>query len=154
MSNYGMVIARLEKLSASAKGDDNKLRTALIRVGSVLEAETKLNIRRWGMVDTGRLINSIRYQVNELSGNKMELSVGSYGVDYAAMNEYGGKVSKRQIRAMFANFRGRPKRAGKGVIKFYGDGSAYWRARPFLRPAINKHRKFMLDLIRQAYLEG
>lgn len=152
--SYGMVIARLEKLSATAKGDDNRLRTALIRVGSVLEAETKMNIRRWGMVDSGRLINSIRYQVNELSGNKLELAVGSYGVDYAAINEYGGKVSKRQIRAMFANFRGRPKRQGKGVLKIYRDGSGYWRSRPYLRPAINKHRKFMLDVIRQAYLEG
>lgn len=149
-----MIIARLEKLSDTAKGDNNKLRTALIRVGSVLEAETKLNIRRWGMVDTGRLINSIRYQVKDLSGGSMELSVGSYGVDYAAINEYGGKVSKRQLRAMFASFRGRPKRAGKGVIKIYGDGSGYWRTRPYLRPAIDKHRKFILDLIRQAYLEG
>lgn len=152
--SYDLIIARLEKLSATAKGDDNRLRTALIRVGAVLEAETKLNIRRWGMVNTGRLINSIRYQVRELGGEKMELAVGSYGIDYAAMNEYGGRMSRRQIRAMFASFAGRAPRAGKNVVSIYRDGSGYFKARPYLRPAIDKHRKFMLDLIRQAYLEG
>ena len=56
--SYDLIIKRLEKLRATSAGDDQKLKMAMIRVGSVLEAETKLNIQRWGMVNTGKLINS------------------------------------------------------------------------------------------------
>jgi hypothetical protein len=148
--SYDVILKRLENMRLVAAGDNPKLRTALIRVGAVLEAEMKLNIVRHKMVNTGRLLNSIRYEVKS-SGSKTTLTVGSFGVDYAAINEYGGKLTSRQINAMFASFRGRAKRAGKGVIRIYGDGSGYHRARPYMRPAINKHRTFMLDVVRESY---
>jgi phage gpG-like protein len=148
--SYDAILKRLENMRLVASGDSPKLRTALIRVGSVLEAEMKLNIVRHKMVNTGRLLNSIRYEVKAM-GDKTQLTVGSFGVEYAAINEYGGKLTSRQIRAMFASFRGRAKRAGKGIVRVYGDGSGYHRARPYMRPAIAKHRNFMLDVLREAY---
>ena len=148
--SYDVILKRLENMRLVASGDNPRLRTALIRVGSVLEAEMKMNIHRQKMTNTGRLLNSIRYEVKAM-GDKTQLTVGSFGVEYAAINEFGGKMTTRQVHAMFASFRGRAKRAGKGVVKIYGDGSGYHRARPYMRPAVNKHRTFMLDIIRDAY---
>ena len=123
---------------------------ALTRIGSVLQAEMRLNIGRHKMIDRGRLLNSIKYEI-EQSGDTAFLSVGSYGIRYAAMNEFGGAMSRAQVRAMFVALReqnGKVKRAGKGIITINPDGTGWWRERPFIRPAIIKHREFMLDMLR------
>ncbi len=121
--SYEIVIARLENLRQLSGGDNPKLRAALIRIGSVLEAETKLNISRQKMTKSGRLLNSIKYEMIQ-TARGTTLQVGSFGIKYAAINEYGGKLSADEIRAMFASFKGRKPHAGKGVVRVFKDGKA------------------------------
>lgn len=81
---------RLDRLGT--KNPD--VRAALLRIGQLIEGEAKLNIRRAGLIDTGRLINSIRHFVF-IRGDIAELSVGSFATPYAAVHEFGfnGSVS-------------------------------------------------------------
>ncbi len=127
-----------------------EMKEALIRIGLLLESEAKLNIRRKGVVDTGRLFNSIRYELyreRDISGVK----VGSFGVPYAAMHEFGGAFTDAQRRAMFAALRDRGKlgpvrKPGKGIIQ-----GNHFTARPYLRPAVEKHRARIIEIIRNLY---
>lgn len=147
--SYEIVIARLENLRQLSGGDNPKLRAALIRIGTVLEAETKLNISRQKMTKSGRLLNSIKYEMIQ-TARGMALHVGSFGVEYAAINEYGGKLTADQIQAMFASFKGRKARAGKGVIRVFKDGSGYHKARPYI-VALEPHYNFILETLKEAY---
>lgn len=120
----------------------------MLRIGLLLEAETKLNIRRKGIIDTGRLLNSIRTEFYT-RGDVVGVRVGSFGVPYAAMHEFGGAFTDRQRRAMFASLRDRGrlganrKTVDKGVIQ----GSRF-RDRPYIRPAVATHKARILDIIR------
>lgn len=128
--------------------DDPALREALLRIGFMLEAQAKINIRRQGIIDTGRLLNSIQTRFYT-RGDRVGINVGSFGVPYAALHEFGGPFTDRQRRAMFASLRERgrlgPNRKGtdKGVIQ-----GGQFRARPYLRPAIDTHRQRIIDIIR------
>jgi hypothetical protein len=61
----------------------------------LLEAKAKLN----APIDTGALRNSISYKV-ELDQNGGSVTVGSYGLPYAAMQEFGGTIRPRRARAL------------------------------------------------------
>ena len=72
------------------------------------------------MVDRGHLINSLRWEMFHL-GNTYGVFVGSFGIKYAAMNEFGGVVTEQQRRAMMAAISKRSIRiASKGIIKKHG----------------------------------
>jgi len=143
------VTARIAKMRAMSDPRSPEMKTALTRIGTVLQAEIRLNIGRKHIVDYGGLLNSIKY---EIDGNT--LSVGSYGIKYAAMNEFGGPMTHKQVAAMFANLRLRkgagPRSAkkGKGVVTIFPDGTGHWRPRPFIRPALQKHKQFIIDTLR------
>ena len=150
MSEMDRLIARLERVKTSLNPTSPEMKAVLTRIGLVLQAEMRLNIGRHKMIDRGRLLNSIKYEI-EQSGDTAFLSVGSYGVRYAAMNEFGGAMSRAQVRAMFVALReqnGRVKRAGKGIVTINADGTGWWKERPYIRPAIIKHREFILDMLR------
>lgn len=125
------LMVRLAKL----KPGSPEMMRILTRIGMRLEQETKLNIRKQAIIDTGNLFNSIRYQISQ-TATGMRLSVGSFGVRYAKIHEFGYPVmGPRQRAAMFARLReeGKIGRPGKGVV-FAGT----FRARPYLRPAFDK----------------
>lgn len=150
MSSRNRLIARLERIKVNHNPASPEMKMALTRIGSVLQAEMRLNIGRHKMIDKGRLLNSIKYEVTQ-SGDTAFLSVGSYGIRYAAINEFGGYMTRAQVRAMFvamSRTNGRVKRAGKGIVTINPDGTGWWRERPYIRPAIIKHREFMLDMLR------
>lgn len=127
--------SRLNIKLAKMKPDSPEMRRLLTTIGLRLVQETKLNVRKEGIIDTGNLFNSIQMRIQETpSGNK--LSAGAYGVPYAAIHEFGGAdMGPRQRAAMFARLReeGKIGRPGKGVV-FGGT----FRARPYLRPAFQK----------------
>jgi len=76
--------------------NDPRLREALLRIGIMLEAQIKMNIQFRKLIDTGRLLNSIRYELRR-EGSRNALVVGSFGVPYAAIHEFGGKT--RNVKA-------------------------------------------------------
>jgi len=126
--------------------DSPKLKEALLRIGFLIENEAKRNIRRQGAIDTGSLLNSVQSHFFK-DGDRTGIQVGSFGVPYAAINEFGGPFTDRQRRAMFAALRDRGKlgrdRVSKGVIS----GGTY-RARPYLMPAVKAHKQRIIEIIR------
>lgn len=128
-----------------------EMKEAMLRIGFLLESEAKLNIRRQGIIDTGRLFNSIRSEFYE-RGSIVGVRVGSFGVPYASLHEFGGNFTDRQRRAMFASLRERgrlgPRRIGpdKGVIQ-----GGRFLARPYLRPAVITHKRRIIDIIRELF---
>lgn len=110
----------------------------------MIAARAKFNIRRQGIVDTGRLLNSIRFEFFS-EGDVAGIRIGSFGVPYAAMHEFGGRFTERQRRAMFywMRRRGGPERPSKGVIR-----GGHFRARPYLRPAVIESREFIIAALR------
>ena len=167
----------------------------LMRIGMYLEAAIKLNIRstpspgsrsrrigpgKEGLADSGRLLNSISYHITD-SGQTQSLEVGSYGVPYAAIHEYGGTIYPKNGRALTipvaAWSKGRRARDfGRNLFrvgrvlydktKLPGDGTltdsakafvlarkAVIPARPYLRPAIVRSEKKIQDII-QSTMRG
>ena len=155
MSDIDRVIARIEKMRSAADPQSPQVKQALVRIGTVLEAQMKLNARRQKIVRNGGLLDSIKYFVTQ-SGSAAFVRVGSFGIDYAAINEFGGKMSHAQVGAMFRALRtegklnkSRKGGAGKGVVTRNDQGEFFWRARPFIRPALKTHSSFIIDTIRR-----
>lgn len=151
MSTPEDIISRLRAMNAAVAPESPKIKETLTRVGILLEAEIKMNVRRQGLIDSSRLINSIRYEFDRGPSDATVLRVGSFSVPYAAIHEFGGPFTDRMRRAMFAAIRerGGPERPSKGRIV----GNRV-KASPYLRPAIQKHRGRVVDLLREAALSG
>lgn len=145
------LMARLQELRETANCDHPAVRGALTRAAMIVVAEAKMNLRRKRIVDQGRLLNSIRFQMvsnpNDTLGCIVE--IGAFGVPYAAHHEFGGVYSPKQMRAMFASLRDRGKlvkgKGGKGVMR-----GRYLPARPYLRPALVKHQERFIELLQEA----
>lgn len=155
MSSIPNLIARIQKMRSMHDPNSPQVRQALTRIGTVLAAQMKLNVQRQGMVRNGGLLNSIKYEIHQ-SGSAAFVSVGSFGIDYAAMNEFGGPMSRAQVRRMFVELKmegrlnkSRAKGSGKGIVTVNADGSGFWEPRPFIRPAIKTHAQFIIDTMRQ-----
>lgn len=89
--------------------------------------KAKQNITDNRSVDTGRLRDSINYQV-EFDGNKMTASIGT-NVEYAPYIEFG---SGERAEAGDGRKGGWYYRDSKGIVRFTRGN----KARPFLRPAL------------------
>ncbi len=147
------VIADLEKRLSSASPSSGPVKLAMMRIGAILVGQMKINIRRKRIVDQGRLLNSMRFQFVRPEEGSTELGlrmlIGSFGVPYAAMHEFGGTYKQNQMRAMFASLRDRGKltkgKGGKGVMQ-----GRYLRARPYIRPAWTRHKDRVGQLIQEA----
>lgn len=149
-SNTKTLVAKLQAKTAAMAPDSPQLKAALTSIGLYVSALAKVNARRQGVIARGALINSLRYEFFT-SGSKQGVMVGSFGLVYAAMNEFGGYVSPQMRRAMFANMRkrGGGSRTSKNVIK-----GNHWRARPYLRPAVVSSQSFIVDTLRAALTQA
>jgi hypothetical protein len=133
---------RGEKLS-----DTSNWREPLTRIGVQVAALAKLNIRRWGMIDTGALLNSIRYELYQ-SGSDAGVEIGSYGVPYAQILHFGGPITDAMRRAMFASLKARGSkvsRPSKGFVK-----KGRFPKRPYLTSALVQSRAMVIDVLRGA----
>jgi hypothetical protein len=149
------VISRINRMKAMTEPRSPEVRQALIRIGTVLQAQIRLNVDRYNIRGvTGYLRQSIAYKL-EQSGDAAFVSVGSYGIKYAARNEFGGHMTRGQVRRMFVEMReagllskAARGRKGKGIVTVNPDGTGYWRPRPFLRDALKSQSQFIIDTIR------
>lgn len=149
-SNSEGLMARLRARAAGLSPSSPELKKAFGAIGLMVTARARMNIRRKGIIDTGRLLNSMRFEMFS-EGDVAGIRAGSFGVPYAAMHEFGGKFTERQRRAMFWNLgrRGGPKRPSKGVVR-----GGHFRARPYLRPAVAESRAFILAALRSVMGES
>jgi phage gpG-like protein len=149
--NVFTMINNLQKTIERLSPDSPYLKAAMHRVGLYVVGLAKIEALRKGVISSGRLVNSLRYEFFR-RGSVVGISIGSFGVPYAAMNEFGGRISPRQYRAMMARLsrNSRHRRASKGVVRGNPQTGGTWRARPFLRPAFAKSRPFVVDTLRAA----
>ena len=139
------------KIRATAKKfqpGSRELNEAFTRIGLKISADAKLNVRRLGKIDTGRLINSLRYEFfrkDQVQG----VSIGSFGVPYAAIHEFGGPFTDQMRKAMFASLarRGRLGAKKPGTPTIVGN---QFLAKPYLRPALKSNIKFVTDTLATA----
>jgi hypothetical protein len=139
------VVRNTTRLTAS-----KSIEKALFKAGILISAQIKINLRNQDMVETRKLINSIKFRVDK-SGDEMSLVVGSFDNAYAHINEFGSNnITDQSRRAMFAQLRrdSIPKKPGKGVIV----GSTF-NQRPFIRPALDGHSKQTMAFLRDAIRE-
>lgn len=143
-----LLIRRLRQRSEALKPDSQKLRTALAYIGTTLEAKMRFNAENQRLRRTGNLINSIRYQLFK-NGNKSGVLVGSFGVPYAAVHEFGfrGRVIVNSHRVSSHTRKGR-------LVKEHTRGQYVRqmniRKRPYLRPAVQELRDRIYEILREA----
>lgn len=149
-----ILVARIQSRLRKFQPDDPKLREVVLRIGQTLEAQTKLNIRSQGLIDTGRLFNSIRYEYFKITGG-VGVDVGSFGVPYAAVHEFGfdGIVSVSAHKRAIAQAFGNPIEPKLIDIRQHRRHMRV-RARPYLRPALLKNKDKFVDMFRTYIREG
>lgn len=151
--NLTEFISRLQTKTAELAPDSPRLKEAFTRIGLMVSATAKLEARRQKIGDTGRLINSIRYELFT-KGTTTGVDIGPFGTKYAKYHEYGAVLPPNAVRAMFAAMRQRsqfrPKVAGKGVFTGNAQVGGRLKARPFMRPALARNQKFIIDTLRAA----
>lgn len=148
--NTKQLLKKLDERQRSMMTGSPQLNEAFIRIGLRVTTKAKLNLRAKRMIDRGGLFNSIRYEFFR-EGTLGGVQIGSFGVPYAAINEFGGIVTRQMLRAMFAANAGRPARPSKNVINISpGAATGTWRKRPYLIPAFRSERQFITDTIANA----
>jgi hypothetical protein len=152
LEGHRRVIDRLKKHQEAMAPDNPRVKAALTRAAIILVSQAKLNIRGHGLIDEGRLINSIRFEFfreNTVEG----VRIGSFGVPYAAFWEFGFS-GNMQVRA---HARTQTVAFGKRIQPQVVQVAPHTRfrhqeAKPYLRPAYALHRKRITALIQEAYL--
>jgi hypothetical protein len=149
---FQRITSRLGGLDPESPG----FKETMLRLAMRLEAETKINIRTPSrtpsgrmkpLIDTGRLLNSIRYDLRRRGERTVELSVVSQAVPYARFWEegYSGAMSIAAHQMRLDHF------WHQKVDPIIVQVRAHTRyvqvqARPYMAPAIQKMR----PIIRQA----
>jgi hypothetical protein len=154
MSIY-TVIEKIKVMRQATDPSSPELKKALTRIGGVLQGTMRMNIVRMKAVGRNSgLLGSIQYHIDDQT-----LSVGSYGIPYAARNEYGGPMTHRQVAAMFYYMRQEAqltsvdisqKNAAYPVVTIH-NGLGYWRPRPFIGDALKNKRDFVIRTLRKVY---
>jgi hypothetical protein len=153
MNDIDRLIIRLANKRKQLAPDSLELRTALTRIGSTLEEQMKKNVGRYKMIDSGNLLKKIGYELN-----KSSVTIGPFGVPYAARNEFGGPMSRNEVIDMLNELRkqkgnqtaklNKVKGKGKGVVTINPDLTGFWKPRPFIRDALKQHKGFIIDTLR------
>jgi len=141
------VIERLRQMRQRSEPDSMAMKAAFTRIGLLITSRAKVNILRQRLIDTGNLRRSIDYRfVRDPDGSAIE--VGSFGVKYAAVHEYGfrGVVSvpsHQRISTLGKSYTVRSHRRKMNI-----------RKRPYLRPAVLESREEILKILRSTISEG
>lgn len=151
IKNVNRLLAVLEKRRKDSEGDSIAIRTALTRVGLLVIAKAKLNIREHGLIDTGRLLNSLRFEFFRDSQSQ-GIRIGSFGVPYAAFWEFGfkGIQNIRGHNRLITRAFGRTLKSSVVASVKPHSRSVNQPAKDYLRPAY----KFYKDKINQILIEA
>jgi len=130
---FGLVMEMriTEKIKTLTPGS-KEMRAALKHVGNLIVLEAQKNIRKKNIVDTERLLSSLRAIITDRGTG---LRVGT-DVVYAQFHEKGSTaVTDDQRKAIFARLReeGKLGKPSKGLLS-----GGNFTARPYLGPAVDK----------------
>jgi len=134
------MLNKLEAMWTAWKPGSPEFKRAFYLIGIRLQGQARHNARSQKIGNTGRLVNSITFTPRDRG-----IIFGVFGVHYAKYHEYGGRWTDENRKAMFAGMRetGQKPRPSKGVVK-----NGWLTARPFIEPAIEKNRGYIIDQIR------
>jgi hypothetical protein len=134
-----VLVSRLRERMKSFNSGSKEMQLAGVRIGLLLENQVKINIRQRKLIKTGYLLNSISHRLLS-RGDSLEVQVGSFGVTYAKVHEFGfdGQVDVKEHKRL-----GRPVRAHSRHMKII--------ARPYVRPALEKQSKNIVNILRQIF---
>lgn len=143
LEGYEEVVAALTNLKTAMKGP--QAIQAVTAGALVIEQHGKLNINAQGLRGrTGNLINSYHVHDTGGSGGSAWADVGSRGVIYARIHEFGGTILPKRFKFLHwisdsrtntGHFAGK---AGSGDHVFAS--MSVIPARPYHRPAVDEHR--------------
>lgn len=144
------LIVRLQDMSKAFTGKE-KLKAALTRIGVLVSSQAKLNIRAQRLIDTGRLLNSIHYELFE-HGDKRGVAIGSQGIPYAKVHEFGyhGAVQMKAHLRMMTKAFGKEVKSPRQIQVRAHARFINIRARPYLFPSLHKHQATIIDILRGA----
>jgi hypothetical protein len=167
----GRLYEKIAEMQLAVQPKSKAMRRVLTRIGIKLEGQIKRNIRRIDLIDTGTLLNSIRYELTS-SGSAGILQVGSWGVPYARIHEYGGVIRPKRAKYLTIPISERSK--GNFIsdfdIRFFRNpktdkllavddvtGEPLFvlkkrvtiKAKRYMRDAIKKQTPFIYDTIRE-----
>lgn len=142
VKNMRLIVDKLKKRRKEFGPDSDVIKKRLIRAALIITNQAKINIRRHGLIDTGRLINSLRWEFYR-RGGVQGILIGSFGVPYAAFWEFGyhGIQRVRAHNRLITRAFGKPLK--QSVIARI---RAHQRRRneigkPYLRPAYERHKE-------------
>jgi phage gpG-like protein len=138
--NTNDLIARIQETTKNLAPSSPRLNEALTRIGLYVTSVAKMNARKKGLIDTGRLINSIRYEFFK-EGNTEGIQVGSFNVPYARVHEFG-----------FRGVMNIPAHERLGYAVRAHTRRVNYRERAYIRPALATSRTFIIDTLRAALL--
>ena len=148
--NTSQLVARLQAQTKRLAPRSPEVKEALTRIGLYVTSIAKLNVRGQNLIDTGRLLNSVRYEFFK-EGAIEGIRIGSFNVPYAAVHEFGYRglaTVPGHVRTITQAF-GRPIEPRQVSIAAHRRQMNV-RARPYLRPAVESSRTFIVDTLREA----
>ena len=148
--NTSLIIERLQVTGKRLAPNSPHMKEAMTRIGMQISSIAKLNVKRQNLIDTGRLLNSIRYEFFR-DGEVNGVRIGSFNVPYAAIHEFGYRGLQTvpgHVRTITQAF-GRPIDPRKVSIAAF-TRTVNVTARPYLIPAVNASRTFIVDTLRAA----
>jgi len=148
--NTSMLISRIQRRVAELQPGSPNLLDAFTRIGLYVSSLAKINVRKQNLIDTGRLINSIRYEFFK-EGKTEGVQVGSFNVPYAAVHEFGYKGIQqiREFTRVQSTAFGRPIEPRNVKVSAHSR-RVNIRERAYLRPALATSNTFILDTLRTA----
>lgn len=147
---------RLVILRASQDPDSPAIRTAMMRAALLLQGQIKLEIRKQRLIDQGWLLNSIKWEFYNPPDGGLGIRVGSYGIPYAAVYEYGMQNYKENVRP---HTRTITSAFGEPISATTVNVSGFTRirnvrARPYLRPAMAIQKQRIASMLAEAAMGG
>ena len=144
---------RLQAMAKELGSSSSTLQKALLfRIGTLVRGRAVQIATEKGVRDNGVLVNHIVYTI-EQSENLGTVTIGTMGIPYARIHEYGGPITAEMKRAMFWSMRERGllnrKKASKGFVK-----AGFFPERSYLRASLSESMTSIIDMIRGAYGEA
>jgi len=147
--NLNRIVKRIREYSEAVSPQSPAMRRALTRAALLIVNQAKLNIRKKGLIDTGRLINSMRFEFYKPENTGMGVRIGSFGVPYAAVWEgLLGRTIKigAHVRTIHMAF-GKQIPARAVAVRAH---LRHIEPKPFLKPAYETHKYKITALIQEA----
>ena len=141
-TNADVLVKRVQEKLKVIDFKDRDTAQKFMRIALLLENQTKLNVRRRGLVDTGALLNSITSSLVTLKPDVARIEWGSVGVRYAATHEFGLK-GVINIPA-----HSRTRKSGNTHTVRAHSRQVNFRERPYIRPSLIQQRRKILQILK------